>query len=240
MWKHGKPGGDIESGTSSEPLLYPAMSESPELRWSFIKKIYTILSLQLLLTVAIASIVVFVPAVPRYILTSNGGHALFIVILITPLIVLCPLYCVRQKHPVNLILLGIFTIAISMSVGLSCALTSGKIILTAVVVISLTMYTFWAAKKGYDFNFLGPFLFGSLTVLIVFGIIQIFFPFERIGVMIYEGVGAVIFCGYIVYDTDMLIKRYEYDDYVWASVSLYLDIINLFLHLLSLLKAADS
>ncbi|CAF2106388.1 unnamed protein product [Brassica napus] len=30
-----------------------------------------------------------------------------------------------------------------------------------------------AAKRGYDFNFLGPFLFGALIVLIVFAMIQV-------------------------------------------------------------------
>lgn len=47
------------------------------------------------------------------------------------------------------------------------------VILTAVVVVSLTLYTFWAAKRGYDFNFLGPFLFGAIVVLMVFGFIQV-------------------------------------------------------------------
>jgi FtsH-binding integral membrane protein len=47
------------------------------------------------------------------------------------------------------------------------------VILTAVVVIALTLYTFWAASRGYDFNFLGPFLFGAILVLMVFGLIQV-------------------------------------------------------------------
>ena len=46
-------------------------------------------------------------------------------------------------------------------------------ILTTVVVLSFTVYTFWAAKRGYDFNFLGPFLFGALIVLIVFAMIKV-------------------------------------------------------------------
>lgn len=48
-----------------------------------------------------------------------------------------------------------------------------SVILTAVVVISLTLYTFWAAKRGHDFNFLGPFLFGAVIVLILFALIQV-------------------------------------------------------------------
>ncbi|CAN1766207.1 Protein LIFEGUARD 4, partial [Linum perenne] len=159
--------------------------------------------------------------------------------------VLFPLYYYHQKHPVNYLLLGVFTVAISFAVGLTCAFTSGKVILeaailTAVVVVGLTLFTFWAAKRGYDFNFLGPFLFGAILVLMVFAIIQIFFPLGKLSVMIYGCLAAIIFCGYIVYDTDNLIKRYSYDEYIWAAVSLYLDIINLFLSLLTIFRAADS
>lgn len=56
--------------------------------------------------------------------------------------------------------------------------TTGKIILeaailTSVVVVSLTLYTFWAVKRGSDFSFLGPFLFASFLVLMAFGLIQV-------------------------------------------------------------------
>lgn len=47
------------------------------------------------------------------------------------------------------------------------------VILTAAVVVSLTLYTFWAARRGQDFNFLGPFLFGAIIVLMVFAMIQV-------------------------------------------------------------------
>lgn len=139
-------------------------------------------------------------------------------------------------------------------------------ILTVVVVLSLTVYTFWAAKRGKDFSFLAPFLFASLSMLLVFGLIQvrcrpfpylslfnalrwnvdhdlymqIFFPLGKLSHTIYGALAALIFSGYIVYDTDNIIKRYTYDEYVWAAVSLYLDIINLFLGLLTLFRAADS
>lgn len=79
-----------------------------------------------------------------------------------------------------------------------------------------------------------------MIILCVFFCVQIFFPLGKISVMIYGCVASIIFCGYIVYDTDNLIKRHSYDEYIWAAVSLYLDVINLFLSLLSLLRAADS
>ena len=68
---------------------------------------------------------------------------------------------------------------------------------------------------------------------------QILFPLGKLSHMIYGGLASLIFSGYIVYDTDNIIKRYTYDQYVWAAVSLYLDVINLFLSLMTLFRAAD-
>ncbi|KAK8938334.1 BI1-like protein [Platanthera guangdongensis] len=236
-------GGDVEAGGGSRPL-YPAMTESPELRWSFIRKIYTILSVQILLTVANSAIIISVKPIPHFFVSSGTGLGLYLFLLIFPFLVLIPLYFYHQRHPINLILLTLFTISLSFAVGVTCAFTKGKVILeaailTGVVVISLTLYTFWAAKRGHDFTFLGPVLFSSIIVLLVFGLIQVFFPMGRISVMIYGGLGALVFSGYIIYDTDNLIKRYSYDEYIWAAVALYLDIINLFLSLLALFRAAD-
>ncbi|CAL9134131.1 unnamed protein product [Musa textilis] len=221
------------------------MIESPDLRWAFIRKIYTILTVQLALTAAVAAVVVSVKSISHFFVSSSAGLGLYIFLIILPFILLCPLYIYRERHPVNLLLLGLFTLSISFAVGMSCAFTSGKVILeaailTTVVVVSLTLYTFWAARRGHDFNFLGPFLFAAVLVLLVFGLIQILFPLGKFSVMIYGGLGALIFSGYIIYDTDNLIKRFTYDQYVWAAVSLYLDVVNLFLSLLTLLRAADS
>lgn len=233
--------GDVEAGNRP---LYPTMLEDPRLRWAFIRKIYAILSVQLLLTIAVAAVVVFVHPIAHFFVSSPSGFALYIVLIITPFIVLCPLYYYHQRHPVNYLLLAVFTITIAFAVGLTCAFTSGKVILesvilTAVVVVSLTLYTFWAARKGHDFNFLGPFLFGAIMVLMVFAFIQILFPLGRLSLMIYGCLASIIFCGYIIYDTDNLIKRYSYDEYIWAAVSLYLDIINLFLALLTIFRASE-
>ncbi|KAM3335684.1 hypothetical protein ACQJBY_029901 [Aegilops geniculata] len=239
-------GGDIEGGTEA-PKGAPCAgtAESPELRWALIRKIYVVLCLQLLLTAAVAVVFVRVHSIPRFFVSSYAGLGLYVFVLVFPFIVLCPLSIYRQKHPVNLLLLGVFTVAISLSVGLTCAFTSGKVILqagilTIVVVLSLTAYTFWAARRGKDFSFLGPFLFASLMILLVFAFIQIFFPLGKLSHMIYGALAALIFSGYIVYDTGSIIKRYKYDEYVWAAVTLYLDIINLFLGLLTLFRACDN
>ncbi|GLT77077.1 hypothetical protein SLA2020_486950 [Shorea laevis] len=242
MWNHPYRKDDVESG--SRPL-YPMMLESPELRWGFIRKVYSIITLQLLATIVVGAVVVSVHPISLFFVSTGAGIALYIVLIFVPFITLCPLYYYHQRHPVNYLLLGVFTISLAFVVGLTCAFTSGKVILesvilTAVVVVSLTLYTFWAARRGHDFNFLGPFLFGAVIVLMVFAFIQILFPLGKLSVMIYGCLASIIFCGYIIYDTDNLIKRYSYDEYIWAAVSLYLDIINLFLSLLTIFRAADS
>jgi FtsH-binding integral membrane protein len=59
-------------------------------------------------------------------------------------------------------------------------------------------------------------------------------------VVLFGGLGALVFSGFILYDTESLIKRHTYDEYIWASVGLYLDILNLFLTILNILRSMQS
>jgi hypothetical protein len=87
-------GGDIEAGTSGGAAgaqaptrgLYPGMTESPALRWALIRKIYVILSLQLLLTAVVAAVVVKVRAIPHFFVSTNAGFGLYIFLIIFPFI----------------------------------------------------------------------------------------------------------------------------------------------------------
>ncbi|KAG1368686.1 protein LIFEGUARD 4 [Cocos nucifera] len=236
---------DIEAGVVGG-ALYPNMIENPQIRWAFVRKVYTIVVIQILLTIAVACVVIFVPAISRFLLAQTPASlAVFILIIIAPLLVMLPMTYFRERHPINLVLLMVFTICISLTVGLACATRSGKVILeaaslTAVVVVGLTLYTFWAAKRGHDFNFLGPFLFAALLVLMIYCFVQIFTPFGKVGTTIYGCLAALVFSGFIIYDTDNLIKRHSYDEYVCAAISLYLDIVNLFMALLTLFGGSDS
>ena len=49
------------------------------------------------------------------------------------------------------------------------------------------------------------------------------------------GAGAILFSLFIIFDTHMIMHKVSPEEYIHASVNLYLDIINLFLHLLRLL-----
>lgn len=232
---------DLEAGNGE--TLYPGLGYGEnQLRWGLIRKVYGILAAQLVLTTIVSAVTVLYTPI-NSLLTGSFGLLLFLSI--TPFVLLWPLHVYHQKHPVNLIILGLFTVSLSFLVGVSCANTDGKIvlealILTSAVVCSLTGYTFWASKKGKDFSFLGPILFTSLIILILTSFIQVFFPLGSTSTAIYGGISALIFCGYIVYDTDNLIKRFSYDEYILASAALYLDILNLFLAILRILSQRNN
>lgn len=74
---------DLESGYNGN-ALYPNMIESPELRWAFIRKVYVILCMQLLLTIAVGAVVVFVHPIASFITETRAGLAVWIVLLILP------------------------------------------------------------------------------------------------------------------------------------------------------------
>ena len=56
-----------------------------------------------------------------------------------------------------------------------------------------------------------------------------FFLHSKFTDLAYAAIGAIVFMGYIGYDPHMIIKTYGLDEFVWAAVALYLDVINLFL-----------
>lgn len=110
---------------------------------------------------------------------------------------------------------------------------------TATAVISTAAIVF---LTDIDFGFLGGFLFISLIILIIMGLINIFFIRSKLFSLIRAYIGAVIFTLYLLYDFDRLQKHAGDESWSTAidiSVSIYLDIINLFLDLLEILAESN-
>ena len=92
---------------------------------------------------------------------------------------------------------------------------------------------------------MGGILVCILFGLMIFGIVMIFVPQNKYLQMVYGGVGALLFSMYLVYDTQMMMggdHKYSIspEEYVFASLALYLDIINIFLFVLRLVGLAKS
>lgn len=109
----------------------------------------------------------------------------------------------------------------------------------AVVTLGLTIFAF---QTKIDFTVMGGVLFVAVIILIIFGIVAMIFPGKTI-ILIYASIGALIFSIYIIYDTQMMIGgNHKYsispEEYVFASLNLYMDIVNLFLYILTIIGAS--
>ncbi|RWV82928.1 hypothetical protein GW17_00055531 [Ensete ventricosum] len=78
-------------------------------------------------------------------------------------------------------------------------------------------------------------VFFALLLLPLIG--NLCFPLSRFAHTIYGCAASLVFSGFLIYDTDKLIKRHTYNEYVIAAISLYMDIINLFISMLGLAGA---
>jgi protein lifeguard len=199
--------------------------------------VYGIIAFQLALTTVIALAIVLNPHVQSYLL---GSVSIQISLMVLSLLGLIPLYCLKDRHPWNLVALGGWTAVMSTTIGLACTFYRPAIVIEAValtgsIVAGLTVYTFYATKRGVEFTWMAPILFSSLWALIAWSFIQLWFPPGPVGSTIFSLLGAMIFSAYIVFDTHLLIQRFPVDEYIWAAVNLYLDIINLFMYILRML-----
>merc|ERR1719198_1236729 len=120
------------------------------------------------------------------------------------------LFVYKNRHPLNMNLLAGFTICEAYTVGVICAMYSEMglgivvlqaVLLTAAVFVALTTYVH-ATKK--DFSWLGGGLFAALFVLLFWSLLNSIMGFGMGGQMIFSLVGALIFIGYILYDTSNL------------------------------------
>ena len=85
-----------------------------------------------------------------------------------------------------------------------------------------------------------PYLFGGLWVLILFGFMAAFFPYNSKVELGYGIVAALIFSGYILVDTQLVMRHYHVEEEIAAAISLYLDVINLFLAILRILNSQSN
>jgi modulator of FtsH protease len=103
---------------------------------------------------------------------------------------------------------------------------------TALVFFGLSAYALTTRK---DFSYMGGFLMVGLLVAVVAMIANIFLQIPALQLTISAAI-VMIMSGLILFDTSRIINGGE-TNYIRATVSLYLDIYNLFIHLLHLLTA---
>ena len=93
----------------------------------------------------------------------------------------------------------------------------------------------FATVTKKDFSFMGKFLFIGLVVVLLAAVANIFFQIPALSLTI-STVAVLLFSGFILFDISRIVNGGE-TNYVSATLSVYLNIYNLFVHLLHLLMA---
>lgn len=214
------------------------------IRQTFIRKVYAILMVQLLVTVGIVALFSFCAPVRFFIQTHPGLYmASYLMFLATYIALSC---CgeLRRQFPWNVILLVLFTLSMAFMMGFMSSFYNTKSVvlclgITALVCLSVTIFSFQSkvdvtSCQGVLFSLCMVMLLCSITLSIVvpFGYVPWLHALYAVG-------GAILFTLFLAFDTQMLLgnKRYSIspEEYVFATLNIYLDIIYLFSFLLQIM-----
>ncbi|MGM0517026.1 MAG: Bax inhibitor-1/YccA family protein [Pseudomonadota bacterium] len=195
-----------------------------------IRNTYMMLSLTLLFS-ALTAAVSMAMAMPGWVSLVSLGAALVMIWFVLP----------RTAHSAGglAVVFGItgllgFGLGPTLNYYLSLA-NGGQIVMTALggtgaIFLGLSGY---ALVSRRDFSFMGGFLVVGLVVVLAAMLGNIFLEIPALSMAISAAV-VLLMSGFILYDTGRMVNGGE-DNYLLLTVSLYLNIFNLFVHLLSLL-----
>jgi FtsH-binding integral membrane protein len=164
--------------------------------------------------------------------------------IITMLAMFAPLFMAmqaRRSFPRNIILTLIFTFieGIWIAPFLFMAERGSPGIVGQAGLLTLSTFgvlSLYAVMSKRDFSAWGSFFIVGLWVLIATSLINIFVGSALASLWIAAGT-VLVFSGLLVFDTWRIVRSGQYgpDDYVPAAVNIYLDLLNLFLAIISLL-----
>lgn len=214
------------------------------IRRGFIRKVYSILMVQLSITMGFIALFLYHKPTQLFV---HRHPELLIVSFVLVIVLMITLACcgeVRRKAPMNMILLFLFTCAESFMLATTASRYNSDEVLmavgiTAAVCLGLTLFAF---QTKWDFTMMGGILFVAVIILLVFGIVAIFVK-SKILSLVYASLGALIFSIYLIYDTQMMMGgKHKYsispEEYVFAALNLYVDIINIFIYILTIIGAS--
>jgi len=231
---------DLETKLTQLQQFGGSVSEATlDIRMSFIRKVYSILTVQLLLTFGLTTVSFYSPPYKAFI----QSHAwLTFASLFGAIAFMFLTYWKRKSYPQNLIFLSGFTALEAYSISVITSFYESRIVILALV-FTLGIFaalTLFACQTKYDFTSWVPYLAGTLWIMIIFGFMAAFFPYSSTMELGYGIVASLVFSGYILVDTQLIMRHYHVEEEIAAAISLYLDIINLFLAILRILNSQQN
>ena len=220
-------------GYSRFAVPNPALVRTGEERATLVRRTYTVVLGSVIVTMLGTWFGISQPAVMQ----GVAAHPI-----ISMLCAFAPLIMAqraRARFPQNIALVLLFTavmgVMISPVVFMLDRTQPGVVMQAGVLTLSsfavLTGYA-WVSRR--DFSAWGGFFMVGLWVLIGTSLLNMFF--QNAGVQLWLAAGTVlVFSGLLIFDTWRLKNVYGPDDYVMAAVNIYLDLLNMFMAILSLL-----
>ena len=208
----------------------PAASVTTTDRLVFIKKVYSLLAMSM----GTAAIGAYLGSGPLLLLVAPNMMLFFILQIA---LIFFASFAAR-KPGLNMIALFSFTTVSGLTLGpllyqVGPSIAAEAFGLTAVTFAGLSMYVVYSKK---DFSFMSGFLMTGLIVLVVGGLLNMFFIQSGMMHFVMSGASVLLFSGFILYDTSNILRYYGTDDHVSDTLALYLDVLNLFIALLSILN----
>ncbi|KAL2084278.1 hypothetical protein ACEWY4_019796 [Coilia grayii] len=212
------------------------------IRRGFLRKVYFTLMIQLLATVGI--ICAFLYWTDLRMWTYYSSWFTYATMGTTVVLILVLACCgeVRRKVPLNFIFLGLFTVVEGLMLGSVSVYYNAEAVLwavgaTAFVTFTLTLF---AMQTKLDFTKCTGTLWALCWSLISFGLLCAILRSNYLHI-VYACLGTTVFSVYLVMDTQLMLggnHKFTLDpeEYIFAALNLYLDIINLFLLLLQLIS----
>ncbi|KAM4689918.1 LOW QUALITY PROTEIN: uncharacterized protein WCC33_018462 [Rhinophrynus dorsalis] len=204
-------------------------------------KVFLVLTAQLLVTFSFVAVFTFDSVklyVKHHVWTYYLSYAIFFCALIT-------LSCCgdfRRRHP-WMVALAILTFSLSYMVGMIASFYDTDAVIMALGITAAVCFTvvLFSLQTKYDFTSCMGVLMVSLIVLLIFSILCIFIR-NRILEIVYASLGALLFTCFLAVDTQMILGNKQLslspEEYVFAALNLYTDIINIFLYILAIIGKA--
>ena len=198
-------------------------------RLVFIKKVYSLLAMSM----GSAAVGAYLGSGPLLLLVAPNMMLFFILQIA---LIFFASFAAR-KPGLNMVALFSFTTVSGLTLGpllyqVGPSIAAEAFALTAITFAGLSMYVVYSKK---DFSFMSGFLMTGLIVLVVGGLLNMFFIQSGMMHFVMSGASVLLFSGFILYDTSNIMRYYGTDEYVSATLALYLDVLNLFIALLSIL-----
>ncbi|KAI4891214.1 hypothetical protein NFI96_033048, partial [Prochilodus magdalenae] len=211
------------------------------IRRGFVRKVYLTLVVQLLITVGVICAFLYWETLKTW--TRNSSWFTYTMMAATIVLILVLACCgdIRRKVPLNFIFLGLFTVIEGLVLGSITVFYDAEAVLWAVGATALVSFALsvFAMQSKWDFTAARGTMWAILWTLISFGILCAILRSQYLYI-VYASLGTLIFSVYLVMDTQLMLggkHKYSIDpeEYIFAALNLYLDIVTLFLMILQLI-----